>query len=220
MPTYRHPSGKRFLFIHIPRTGGRFIETNLELNNWELEPIDYRGISHGNWALIDDCEVAHFHKPLHEKYCDIKNIPHIVVVRDPIERFISASLYLRRGFEDDAQSLMEDNFDETLETFRKMVPESENWFRSQVDFLTDESHIWKFEDGLGKLFGKFMSEILGLPFKVDAFAEYTVNKDEWFYKLDKTDKLIDNVRQHYRRDYEHLYPELDSSLQEGEKTKT
>ena len=45
-------------------------------------------------------------------------------------------------------------------------------------------------------------------------------KDEWFYKLDKTDKLIDNVRQHYRRDYEHLYPELDSSLQEGEKTKT
>ena len=29
MSTYKHSSGKRFLFIHIPRTAGRFIETNL-----------------------------------------------------------------------------------------------------------------------------------------------------------------------------------------------
>ena len=180
----------------------------MELNNWELEPIDYRGISHGNWALIDDCEVAHFHKPLHEKYCDIKNIPHICVVRNPIDRFISASLYLRRGFEESAQQLIEDNFNKTLETFRKLVPESENWFRPQVEFLTDESHIWRFEDGLGKSFEKFVREILGVPFKVDAFAEYTVNKDEWFYKLERTDKLVENVRIRYKEDLERFYPEL------------
>ena len=206
MPTYRHPSGKRFLFIHIPRTGGRFIETNLELNNWELEPIDYRGISHGNWALIDDCEVAHFHKPLHEKYCDIKNIPHIVVVRDPIERFISASLYLRRGFEDDAQSLMEDNFDETLETFRKMVPESENWFRSQVDFLTDESHIWKFEDGFKEDFASWLSGIVGVDLVMND-VEYPISKDEKDKdsRLKPSPSLIHILKQVYKKDLDRFY---------------
>ena len=30
MPVYRHlDSGKRFFFVHIPRTGGRFFERNL-----------------------------------------------------------------------------------------------------------------------------------------------------------------------------------------------
>ena len=30
MSTFRHePSGKRFLFVHIPRTAGRFFEQNL-----------------------------------------------------------------------------------------------------------------------------------------------------------------------------------------------
>ena len=53
-----------------------------------------------------------------------------------------------------------------------------------------------------------MSEILGLPFKVDAFAEYTVNKDEWFYKLERTDKLVENVRIRYKEDLERFYPEL------------
>ena len=34
MATFRHiPTGKRFLFIHIPRTAGRFVETNLIVNN-------------------------------------------------------------------------------------------------------------------------------------------------------------------------------------------
>ena len=34
MATFRHkPTGKRFLFVHIPRTGGRFVEANfLRLN--------------------------------------------------------------------------------------------------------------------------------------------------------------------------------------------
>ena len=89
-----------------------------------------------------------------------------------------------------------------------LVPESENWFRPQVEFLTDESHIWRFEDGLGKSFEKFVREILGVPFKVDAFAEYTVNKDEWFYKLERTDKLVENVRIRYKEDLERFYPEL------------
>ena len=36
MPTYRHKeNGKRFLFIHIPKTAGRFIQENIILNEYK-----------------------------------------------------------------------------------------------------------------------------------------------------------------------------------------
>jgi len=42
MPVYRHTirnfpdPEKKFLFIHIPRTAGRFFTENIKLNNFEL----------------------------------------------------------------------------------------------------------------------------------------------------------------------------------------
>ena len=49
MPTYKHSSGKRFLFVHIPRTAGRFLEENVKENEFELEQDDI-------WKSIDGIE--------------------------------------------------------------------------------------------------------------------------------------------------------------------
>ena len=38
MPIYKHKdSGKRFFFIHIPKTAGRFLQQNFINNNFEPE---------------------------------------------------------------------------------------------------------------------------------------------------------------------------------------
>ena len=38
MPTYKHKeTGKRFLYVHIPRTAGRFLEENILYNGFECE---------------------------------------------------------------------------------------------------------------------------------------------------------------------------------------
>ena len=38
MATFKHvESGKRLLFIHIPRTAGRFVEWNLVEQGWEWD---------------------------------------------------------------------------------------------------------------------------------------------------------------------------------------
>ena len=38
MPSYRHKdTGKRFFFIHIPKTAGRFLQENFKLNGFEPE---------------------------------------------------------------------------------------------------------------------------------------------------------------------------------------
>ena len=206
MPVYKHrmvsiPNPrKRFLFVHIPRTAGRFFQANLKLNNFDPE-----GYSNGS---IEGIEILHFHRELYEKYLpDIDNIPHIAIVRDPIDRFFGTSSFLKRMYGGDIQEAMEDPimFSMMLQNFP--LTEAENWYRSQMDFISDKTQLWKLEDGFGEDFNEWMTEILGVPFVVRKVPYKKPTTDE-SNKLKKSAKLIDNVRNLYRRDIETLYPEL------------
>ena len=212
MATYKHTSGKRFLFVHIPRTGGRFIEVNLEKNGWEVEPIDQYGIPHYQHSFIEDCEIAHFHRDLYEKYCDIEGIEQIAVVRNPIDKFFSASTYLITVYGKEIQEKLED-YGEMVSIIENFpMSETLSWWRPQVDFVTDTTHIWKFEDGLGTDFGDWLGEKLVVPFEIDKYANYAMNRYEGSFKLDRTPKLIDNICKFWREDIEQFYPELATSF--------
>ena len=212
MATYKHSSGKRFLLVHIPRTGGRFIEVNLEKNGWEVEPIDEYGIPHYQHSFIEDCEIAHFHRDLYEKYCDIEGIEQIAVVRNPIDKFFSASTYLITLYGKEILEILED-YDEMVSIIKNFpMPETLSWWRPQVDFVTDTTHIWKFEDRLGTDFGNWVGEKLGVPFEIDKYANYAMNRYEGSLKLDRTPKLIDNITKFWREDIEQFYPELATPL--------
>ena len=80
MSTFMHePSGKRFLFVHIPRTAGRFFEQNLlNANNfvWD-DKVDIDR----QYKSIDGVELAHFHREYYEKYLDVEDIPHVSIIR-------------------------------------------------------------------------------------------------------------------------------------------
>ena len=196
MPTYKHlPTGKRFLFIHIPRTAGRFLEENFKYNGFQDE--------HEIWNSIDGIEVAHFHRELYEKYLDVKGIPHITIVRNPIDRFFSASIFLKRIY-GECQEEMEDAmmFYSMLDNFP--LSQGINWFRSQLDFISEETNVWKFEDGFGIDFNNWMSQILGVEFQVKdvPYKELTTNESN---KLERSAKLIHNVGNLYRKDIEQLY---------------
>ena len=204
--TYPNPT-KRFLFVHIPRTAGRFLEENFKENGFEPEQI--------LWKSVDGIEVAHFHNELYLKHFDdLGSIPHFTIVRNPVDRFMSCSIFLTRMYGDDIQEAMEDPmmFGSMLQNFP--LTQAVNWFRPQIDFLTDDTNIWKFEDGFGSDFDEWMSEILGV--------EYTtkdVQYEKLAYgetkKLEKTAKLVNNIMSLYRKDYEYLYPELATPLEEG-----
>ncbi len=213
MPTYKHvPTGKRFLFIHIPRTAGRFFEENLKLNNFEVEQENI-------WQSVDGIEVAHFHKELYEKHFDVEDIPHISIVRNPIDRFFSSSIFIRRMYGNDVDNLLEDPmyFYSVLQNFP--LSQSVNWFRNQVDFISNKTHIWKFENKFRDNFGSWIEKILEVPFKIHDVPYNKLSTDE-DNKIVRSDKIIDNLRNFYRKDIEQLYPELATPLQEGAKTKT
>ena len=208
MSIYRHPSEKKFLYIHIPRTGGRFIEANLESIEWRCEPIELYGIPHFNHSFIADCEITHFPRELYEKYFDVDGIPHVSVIRDPVDRFFSASIYLTQAYGPNIQESAED--ESQLYAMIRDLPmvEALGWFRQQIDYLSDKTNIWRYENGLGRRFSKWLSGIVGMDIKMNAFLKYPMNNRERTSQLARTDKLVDNIKKMYNEDIEQLYPAL------------
>ena len=211
MPTFTHkPTGKRVFFAHIPRTAGRYVEANLLWKNdcdWDEINLD-TGL--GVMTMMHGAEIAHWHKEIYEEYLDVKDIPNFSIIRNPFDKFISGSVYLKRLYGNDCQELFEDEnlFFSMLANIPTLDPNfSANWFKSQVDFMTDRTHIWKYEDGMGDNFVSWLSDIIGVDLKFDEDIDYPKSRDEG-NKLDKTPKLIDNVKQLYRKDIEQFYPEL------------
>ena len=214
MPSFKHtPTGKRFFFAHIPRTAGRFIEANL-LNNdivWDDSHLD-NGL--GVMSKVNGFEIAHYHRTHYEKYLDVQGIPHFSIVRNPLTRFKSASIYIKRAYGKDIQGVMEDPF--MFSTMIENLPfeESYNWYRPQVDFLRNDTNVWKFENGFGEDFVNWLSGTIGIDLKFDDNIEYPKSKDEGESdsRLELTPDLIHILKHTYRKDIEHLYPELATPL--------
>ena len=210
MPSFRHkPSGKRFFFAHIPRTAGRYVEANILGNDNQIAwDDDWEGLGIGKnvMNMYKKVELAHFHNEYYEKYLDVEGIPHFSIVRNPFDRFIGASIYLKRFYGNDIQELME-NENMFFQMLNMPLTGAVNWYRPQMDFMTEKTHIWKMEDGMGENFFSWLSGIVGLDLKWDPDIMYPMHSDEG-NKLEKTDKLIDNLRILYRKDLETFYPEL------------
>ena len=206
MPTFKHSSGKRVFFAHIPRTAGRFVEANLSQNDfrWDDAHLDN---GKGIMSIVNGFEVAHYHRDHYMKYLDTKDIPHFSIVRNPIDRFISASIYIKRFCGDKAQEGVEDK--NSFLYVLKSIPyrQSINWYRPQIDFLRSDTHIWKFEDGFGEDFVSWLSGIVGIDLEFTDDVEYAVAPDEG-NKLEKTPQLIDTLIHFYKQDIEQFYPEL------------
>ena len=134
------------------------------------------------------------------------------MVRNPIDKFFSASTYLITVYGKEIQEKLED-YDEMVSIIENFpMSETLSWWRPQVDFVTDTTHIWKFENGLGTDFGSWLGEKLGVPFEIDKYANYAMNRYEGSLKLDRTPKLIDNITKFWREDIEQFYPELATPL--------
>ena len=186
MPTYRHKNtGKRFFFIHIPKTAGRFLQENFKLNGFEPEQ--------NIWDWIDGIEIAHFHRELYQKHLNIKDIKHVTIVRNPLQRYLSLKTH---------------NY-----------PDSENWLRPQVDYVTEETNIWKFEDGFDEKFSTWLSDVLETHIKIQELdSDHTYNdkgqrlfleyKHPNYKKIESTDEIVNHVKSFYQEDYKLWYNSL------------
>lgn len=205
MPTFVHKeTGKKIFFAHIPRTAGRFVEANLLENgfDWGDSHLD-TGL--GVMSVVNNIEIAHYHRKYYQKYLNIEeDTLQFSIVRNPLTRFISGSIYLKRTYGNDIQSQMEDPM-----LFGSMIQNlpfegSWNWYRPQVDFLSNQTHVWKFENKIGDEFAAWLSDIIGINLKFDDNVEYPKSHDEG-NKLKMSPALEVNIRGAYNKDFEVLY---------------
>ena len=205
MPTFVHKeTGKKIFFAHIPRTAGRFVEANLLKNgfDWGDSHLD-TGL--GVMSVVNNIEIAHYHRKYYQKYLNVEeDTLQFSIVRNPLTRFISGSIYLKRTYGNDIQSQMEDPM-----LFGSMIQNlpfegSWNWYRPQVDFLSNQTHVWKFENKIGDEFAAWLSDIIGINLKFDDNVEYPKSHDEG-NKLKMSPALEVNIRGAYNKDFEVLY---------------
>ena len=191
MSIFRHRStGKRFLFIHIPRTAGRFIGENLLINDCQDEHDD-------PWSMKNGVELSHYHREYYEKYLNAKDIPHFAVVRNPVDRFISTVGHIG----------IVDKIDDKLLTYLIDGDGASRYyyhFRPQVEYISPKTHVWKYEDGIGKEFVSWLSNILEIDFVFDDNIEYVCH--EYSERMSKTPHLVNVVKKFYNEDFDRFYP--------------
>ncbi len=178
MPTYHHKeTGRRFLFVHIPRTAGRFIQENLRMNGFESEQKI--------WKTIDGVEIVHFHRELYEKHLNVAHIEQIAIIRDPIERYRSLKshpFHPKGWFRPQVDYI---NSMTHLWNFEDGFGEDFGYWMSEklsVDFIIRELESDYIQNEIGQ----------------NLYLEYL---DPHYNKVERTDELVEYVRSYYKRDF-------------------
>ena len=151
---------------------------------------------------------------------NVKDIPHITVIRNPVDRFFGSSFLLKRKYGENINYILEDiddcfmildNFwvgyslDGVLST--EPVKNKTRYFKPQLDYISSHTNIWKYEDGFGKNFGDWMSDILNMDFKINevSYPKLKTNEND---KVIRNDRIVDNVMIYYRKDMEKFYADI------------
>lgn len=186
-------------FIHIPRTAGRYITSLFETTKEEKIFCSYHQLG---TKQINGIDVIHLHYPLYENYLNVKDIPHITVVRNPFDKFQSCVKYMHYLHNIDYNSLLscKNTFDYFIRSELENYSYHNNWFVPQYKFISPKTHIWKYEDGFGKKFIEWVYSKTNIRIKSNNLEYQKIFKEtSKKYNLNRTIKKY--VKEYYKRDY-------------------
>jgi len=190
-------SGKKILFLHIPKTGGESIEQWME----SLGSLRFK-----TYGLPQSLKTA----PQHMVYRDLKELfgPDyfdyiFAVVRDPYERI--ASDYKMRWLGNNSFFRQIPSFSLWLHEHVKGAAQNplhlDSHLRPQVDFLGENCHIFKFETGIENIVKKVAADIGAPPPEAVPHSHSTKafdGKIEWDWPE------LNLINSHYDLDFQNL----------------
>ncbi len=166
-----------FYFCHVPRTAGRAFLQALQKSGCVIEFKTPRG--------------AHPHPYTKEWSFQYREFPSIAVIREPIDRFISAM-----SFEDRAENVA-DMFQQ-VRLMRRLPITEERHFSPQSGFVSDSTRLYSFEDGLGLL----ESDLRAFGFLKPAVKVEKFNPGAKRFEVSPTERRIhlEKLKRFYRQD--------------------
>ncbi len=188
-------------FVHIPRTGGRYLRELFLNNGYILNHTDFN-------LYYNNITVPHLHYPYYNKFSNNGKIKQFTFVRNPVDRFISmfCAVVIKDNLLIDEDKILNNKnllFD-FIENNINVTNSHTNWFLPQHHFLNNNCKIWKIENGLEKNFFKWLETNFKIKFKTkDIKNDYRTEYD--FYKKIKLNKkTIEYIKEFYKHDHKLL----------------
>lgn len=168
MPAYLI-EGQVVYFSHIPKCGGTSVETALRAAGPEILN-DRRFLAEDHHPT--SCSAQHFHAALVDRLCDRAFFSYrFAVVRDPVARMISEFRHrmdirprsrarTMAGIEGEEPDDFDDWVTFAFEGYARSRYIFDNHVRPQSEFVTEDTEIFRLEDGMEKVFAR-LSAVLG-----------------------------------------------------------
>lgn len=189
MPLYRF-ADKIVLFIHIPKTGGSSVEKVLRMAGGiqALVSSDYR--------RFGTCNPQHFHAEMLERIAPPSFYDYsFVVARNPVDRIIS-EYKMRKSSNPDLPpfGIWLGNVFARFETNRFAL---DNHLRPQVDFVTRQCEVFRFEDGISSIC-KTVLQRAGIVFDFGAMPHERKSAN---ISVEPSDEDIERIAAFYQADF-------------------
>lgn len=205
MPIFKQKDNVCY-FIHIPRTGGRYVSSLFEKNK-NVECFHHR-INENRLRGVDE---THLHYPLYNHFFGVNDIPHITIVRNPYDKFLSSIRNMNSIHKIDYNDFLldESNFLEFVNFEIEISSFHNNWFLPQHKFISNKTFVWKFEDGFGENFSQWIFDKTKINLDNNENLSYSLFDGETLNKnYSLNSKIIDYVKSFYKKDYEKFNYEL------------
>ena len=185
-----HEGYNRVIYIHIPRTGGRYVTAYFK--NHHITESNYD-------TFIDDhFEQAHAKIDYYKDY----NYKNFTVVRNPFDKFKST---LKRCLSYCNLSLNTFEGVKDYDTFLKYLNLMKNtktlgqFFEKQINFINKDTYIWKLEDSLGDNFLRWLKDNFDLNTSIRNPKYLTWSYD--FNEVKVSNETKDYIKKYYEEDY-------------------
>ena len=197
--TLLHKDDRCLYYAHIPRTGGSYVTSLFETDKNE-EYIKSLFSAHERFGGLIP---AHFHYPHYYWYFDVDDMPHITVVRDPFQKFLSNINQMYQMHTDylDMCFISQAAFDDFVTWEREIRSYHNNWFMPQYKFISPKTHVWKYESGFGEDFKEWIYDISGVEVELKESHHQKGSRDYKFGGASE-EKIAEYVRNYYNKDYE------------------
>jgi hypothetical protein len=189
----------KIFFIHIPRTAGRYVKTLFKNNSDICEFYLFD-------ELFKGVVIGHLHYPYYEQLFNFKNVIKLTVVREPVDRFISilSTIADQEWFLKNKIFKNQNSFNEFVN--EKVINSDNNWFRPQVNFIDNETKIWKYENGFGNSFVNWIKEISNFEIKNKVNLKHIFKTMDYDNKkkIILSEKEKNLIKNYYYQDYKIL----------------
>lgn len=195
----------KYYFTHIPRTGGRYVEQLFCNNAYTCRFQDY-DFELKQYLKMRKVEVPHLEYPYFFRLTDKKNLKLFTIVRDPVTRFRSC---LRAILKQNKIKINMENIDKIFQNFNFFVNKQimewpNNWFIPQTNFVSFETKLWFYEDGLDENFLNWLKLNFNFTFENLNFETFDAPYDD-ADSFDFTNEQINIIKNYYYKDYKIIY---------------